>query len=93
MAQAKYGCRMPQYLSNPIQMLWWEKDEVLLILSLFSGALLFGGFMWLALFVIPFSYSRFKKNYPKGFLQHLLYFIGIMKFDGYPTAFEKHFIE
>jgi type IV conjugative transfer system protein TraL len=93
MGQAKYGCRMPQYLSNPIQMLWWEQDEVVVIMVTLCGALFVGGWAWLALLVGPFSYSRFKKTYPKGFLKHLLFMVGLMKFEGYPTAFEKHFIE
>jgi len=74
-------------------MLWWEQDEVVVIMLTLSLALFVGGYTWYALLIGPFTYSRFKKNYPKGFLKHLLYYMGLLKFEGYPTAFEKHFIE
>lgn len=93
MGQAKYGCRMPLWLGSPMQMLWWETDEVIVIMTCLSAAVLVGGWAWLALLVGPFGYIRLKKAYPRGYLKHMLYFAGVAKFDGYPSHFEKKFSE
>lgn len=93
MGQAKYGCRCPQYLSCGIQMLWWEQDEVVVLMVCLCLALFIGGYMWLTLAICPAVYGRLKKNYPKGFLKHYGYSLGLMRLEGYPTAYEKHFVE
>ena len=84
---------MPQYLSAPLQVVWFESDEVGLIIMAFTMAMIFGGFSWLLLPAVPFVYSRVKRSQPKGFLRHLLYYAGLMKMYGYPDFWEKEFSE
>ena len=89
-----YGNRFPKYLSSQIHVLWWELDEVATILMCFGMAMIFGGLIWwLSLFIVPYIYSRAKKGAPKGFFKHLIYFAGLGTLDGYPTFYERNFVE
>ncbi|MDL1977039.1 MAG: type IV conjugative transfer system protein TraL [Deltaproteobacteria bacterium] len=83
----------PQYLSAPLQVLWFEADELAVMVIFFTIASLFGGWFWLSLIVGPFLYLRIKKNYPKSFIKHLLYFVGLQAPPNYPSFFEKLFLE
>ncbi|MCK4487667.1 MAG: hypothetical protein KAU38_13025 [Desulfobacterales bacterium] len=83
----------PQYLASPLQILWFETDEVATLLIFFIISSLFGGWSWLLLFVGPYLYLRLKKNYPKSFIKHSLYFLGLKTPRNYPSTFEKFFCE
>ncbi|MBE9572413.1 MAG: hypothetical protein IMF11_17440 [Proteobacteria bacterium] len=83
----------PQYLASPLQILWFETDEVATLLIFFIISSLFGGWSWLLLFVGPYLYLRLKKNYPKSFIKHSLYFLGLKTPKNYPSTFEKFFCE
>ena len=83
--------RFPQYLSAPFQVLWFETDELGLLVIFFLLAMLFGSFFWILIFVGPHLYSGVKAKYPRGFLKHSLYFLGILKMKGYPLFFEHRF--
>jgi type IV conjugative transfer system protein TraL len=85
--------RFPQYLSAPLQVLWFEPDELGVVFTCFLFALIYGSFSWALLFIAPWQYSRAKKRYPKGFFRHFLYFVGITRMKGYPSFFEERFFE
>jgi type IV conjugative transfer system protein TraL len=84
---------IPQYLHQPIKILWLDLDEVVLINILFMFALIFGNVFWLLLIVVPYVVSKMKKNKPRGFLRHYLYKIGVIDFKKAPPYFEKKFTE
>jgi len=84
--------RFPQYLSSPFQVLWFETDELGIIFLFFTVALIYGGVSWIMLLAGPWMYSKLKKKYPRGFLRHLLYFMGLVSMKGYPSYFEEEFI-
>ncbi|MBN2570073.1 MAG: type IV conjugative transfer system protein TraL [Deltaproteobacteria bacterium] len=85
--------RFPQYLSDPLQVLWFEPDELSMMFIFFGLAMVYGSFFWILMVLVPWFYSRAKRKYPKGFLKHMLYFIGILNIKGYPIFFEDTFIE
>lgn len=85
--------RFPQYLSSPFQVLWLESDELAIFFGMFTLALIFGNWFWLLTVAGPWFYSKLKKRYPRGFLKHVLYFIGLMDMKGYPGFFEESFKE
>jgi type IV conjugative transfer system protein TraL len=87
------NAKFPRYLSSPLQVLWFESDEIALIAICYTLGLLFGLIGWIMMVVVPYLYSRIKKNYPRGFLKHCLYFIGLLHLKGYPIFFEKEFLE
>lgn len=85
--------RFPRYLSAPFQVLWFETDEIGIIFLFFFIALIFGSFLWLLVILGPWSYIKLKKKYPRGFLKHVFYFIGLTQLRHYPSFFDKDFLE
>ena len=85
--------RFPQYLSSPFQILWFEADELGILVICFALALLFGDLFWLSLFAGPYLYSVLKRRYPRGYFKHLIYFMGLVKIEGYPSYFEESYEE
>lgn len=85
--------RFPQYLSQPFQILWFEPDDMAFMAVGFIFAQKFGGIFWILMFALPWIYGRMKKRYPRGFLRHTLYFVGIAPMRGYPHFFQKHFLD
>jgi hypothetical protein len=86
--------RMPQYLTQPYQLLWFEPDDMTVMVLAYLMAMIFGGwFWWLMLIVFPTVYSRLKRNHPRGFLRHSMYMLGWTRMEGYPQYFEDEFIE
>ncbi len=85
--------RFPQYLSKPIQVLWFELDELIIFIFTLTFALIYGGFMWIVFIAIQWFYTRTKRKYARGVLKHILYMLGLLKMKNYPEYFEKEFNE
>ena len=85
--------KMPQYLSAPYQLLWFEPDDLGIMVVGYMLAMVFGGIFWLAMIIAPVAYGKVKKSYPKGFLRHLFYFAGWTELKGYHSFYEEVFIE
>lgn len=84
----------PQYLSKPYQVLWFEPDDmVFMYAAIVLFGLKIGGYAWFVVPVVPIMYARIKKNYPRGFIKHVGYFLGITTFKGYPGFFQQKFRE
>jgi type IV conjugative transfer system protein TraL len=84
---------IPQYLHQPIKILWFDLDEIVLFNILLMLAMIFGNIFWLLLFILPYIVSRAKKSKARGFLRHYLYKIGIIDFKMVPPYFERKFAE
>lgn len=83
----------PQHLSRPMQFLFWESDE-LSVLVLFAGlAMLWGGIFWFFPFLGSYGFTKLKREYPKDFLKHVFYFMGLTSLKGYPEYWEREFSE
>jgi len=85
--------QFPQYLSAPLQVLFWDSDELCIILMFFTIAMIFGSVTWILVVAGPWAYSSVKKKYPRGFIRHLLYFAELIEFQKYPGFLEDEFIE
>lgn len=89
-----YGKMFPQYLSKPYQVLWFEPDDMVIA---YSSAVLFatqfGGWAWILVPCVIVGYWRLKKSYPRGFIKHVGYFLGITTFKGYPGYYQQRFWE
>ena len=83
----------PRYLSAPLQILFWDTDELCLIKISFTIAMIFGSWSYLLVIVVPWGYGRVKKRYPRGFIRHVFYFAGILKIHNYPDFSEELFLE
>jgi type IV conjugative transfer system protein TraL len=85
--------KVPQHLHKQHQILFFESDELALIVILFMFALIFGYIFWLLLFVLPIGYFKVKKKFSRGILRHMFYVMGLISFKGAPNYFEKKFNE
>lgn len=86
--------KVPQYLSTPVQIAWFEADEISIIGILFTNALVFWGWAsWALLITGTYFYITAKHKYQRGFLKHMFFFIGLTVVEGYPGPFEKDFME
>ena len=83
----------PQYLSRPMQFLWWESDELAVILLFVGLAMMFGGVFWFLPFLGSYAFVRLKREYQKDFLRHVFYFLGLTRLKGYPEYWEREFSE
>ena len=85
--------RFPQYLGAPPQLIWWESDELAVILLFVGLAIEFGGLFWVLPAAAVLGLPRLKRGYPKGFLRHVFYFLGLTRLQGYPEYWDKEFLE
>ncbi|WP_028845492.1 type IV conjugative transfer system protein TraL [Thermodesulfovibrio thiophilus] len=85
--------RIPQYLHKPIQVLFFDADELAMVVLLLFLAMMFGYVFWILLFVVPYVYMKIKKNYPRGALRHMLYRIGLISIKNTPESFQRMFKE
>jgi len=85
------GYGFPRYLHRPYRLLWFEKDELLLMVAVYILAILT---TLKTLLLIPLAvlvYRREKQKRPRGFMRHVLYRLGIISFARYPEAFVTRF--
>jgi len=85
------GHGFPRYLHRPYRLLWFEKDEIILMIGVYVIALLTVMKALLAIPVVIIVYRREKQKRPRGFLRHVLYRLGIISFARYPDAFLTRF--
>lgn len=91
---SSYGARVPQTLSKPSIVLWWEMDEALIIFGSFGAWVAYTNvwsFAFLA--VVPYVYVKSKSKSSNGFLKHLVYRTGLFDIPGYPSALHNEFRE
>jgi hypothetical protein len=72
--------QFPQYLSAPLQVLFWDSDELCIILMFFTIAMIFGSVTWLLVVVGPWGYSNVKKKISKGIYPSHSIFCGTREF-------------
>lgn len=84
----------PSYLGAPLQVLFWETDDLLLMMGAFIISMITDEWWaYASIIALPMIYGRFKKTRPKGFLRHMLYYSGFINMKGYPIYFDKDFQE
>jgi conjugal transfer pilus assembly protein TraL len=85
----------PRYFDSPIQILWWEIDEILPLFLMLMIGLFFGSFLFCAVigFVLFWLITKYKKNLPNGYIGNILYMTGLRRIKGYPSYLENKFRE
>lgn len=72
---------------------------MMIFIMLLTLTFMYGSFrgvgilLWVAPFVGLWGYGKFKKKYPRGFINHISYFIGFTDFKHYPDYFIDKFRE
>ena len=85
--------RIPRYLHRPILLVWMEQDTWVMAAIGYLIGTFWGGWYYIAVVLLPYSYSKVKDNMPRGGLTHMQYLIGVLRFHGYPEVFESDFHE
>jgi len=86
--------RFPKYLKSPIQVLWFESDEIGIFFGFMGLFLTYKSWPTFAVMIgMPWLYRWAKKRYPRGFFEHAKYQIGIVELTHYPLSFEREFYE
>jgi len=72
--------------------LWLKLMTVFFFLSIVVAQAV-GGWAWLSVVIVPWGCTRLKRNFPRGFGKHVLYYLGLTKLKNLPDAFVKEFNE
>ena len=73
------GARMPKMVDSPMQVAFWEIDEIAPMIMLMALGILTGSltYMFLLMYVVTKLYQRYKSTARRGALLHLLFFWGL----------------
>lgn len=82
---------VPQYLHKPLRILWFDSDDLMIMMVAYIIAMSLGGYLWLGVIAVPVAYIFYKNNKPRGFLRHVFYQLGIYRLQGYPSPYIKRF--
>ncbi len=83
----------PRYLHQPYRFLWFEKDEVYIMVGVYILSLAFSLKLLLLIPAAVYLYRREKRKWPRGFLRHAGYRLGVFSFPGYPGGLAEKFFE
>lgn len=84
---------MPQYIHLPLQFLWFDSEELMLIIVIYLSMMIFGIYAGVVGIACLLYYMRLKRNKPRGYLGHLMYSIGLYKIKGCSNPFANRFYE
>jgi len=83
---------IPVYLNRPILILAFESDTFIVAYMLTMCCFILGGWFFVVSLSASWGYAKAKSRFPRGFVIHGPYFLGLLRFRGYPTFFQKHFV-
>lgn len=87
---------IPHYIDSPIQMIWWEADEVAPFLTCLGGGIILG--MASPMMVLgalgSYWYIRHKRVSLDGTLEHMAYWIGLLALNKkFKHGMDREFVE
>jgi|TARA_B100002003_G_scaffold252038_1_gene300791 hypothetical protein len=85
--------RLPIYLHQPLQVLWFDAHEMAIIVIFYLGATIFGGVAYITLFLGPALLIPMKRRQARGWFGHLAYANGFFELKGYPLPTATKFNE
>ncbi len=85
--------RTNKYLHKPFRLLWFEADEIFLFFVGLTFSIYVTPWIGLFFFFLILLIRRNKDKQPRGFIRHFFYYLGLLRFKGYPTFFENSFQE
>lgn len=86
--------RVPRYLHLPIQILWFDVEDLGLIVVCYTLAMIVDS--WYAapiVVLVPYLFRTAKADKPRGFLRHALYAYGFQPLRRYPSPQVREFFE
>jgi len=86
--------RVPRYLHLPLQVLWFDMEDIGVILVMYVFWLMLDHWFGLVLLVfVPYWFKKLKESKPRGYLRHVLYRYGFQKLKAYPSPASRVFHE
>ncbi|SHM45548.1 TraL protein [Sphingobium sp. YR657] len=84
--------RLPQFLHKPVQILWFDAQEFILVTSTIFVAVIVGQMIGWAL-IGALLFIPWKRTKPRGFIPHLAWRWGLISFRHYPGPTQTRFYE
>ncbi len=82
--------RIPRYLHQPPQLLWFQPDDIgLAVIFYFMWLLIDHSIILLAMPVAVYTYMNTKEKMPRGYLKHVAYSLGFWASKYYPSPAVK----
>jgi len=85
--------RLPQYLHKPVQILWFDAQEFILMMSTIFVAMIVGGLVGWGVIGALLLFIPWKRTKPRGFVPHLAWRWGLVRFRYYPGPTQTRFFE
>lgn len=89
----QYEGRLYKYAHEPLQLMWLNTEEWMIVLLAYLSALLFDGVAYVISPALAYAAIKYKADKPRGFFAHTQYVVGFKKLQGYPIAQAKYFTE
>ena len=85
--------RLPQFLHKPVQILWFDAQEFIVVVSTIFVAVIAGGYVGWSLLGVLLLFIPWKRTKPRGFMPHLAWRWGLLKLPRYPGPTQTRFCE
>ncbi len=87
--------RIPRYIDDPPTILFWDVDELAVICICMAVGIITGKLTQFIVggLIVSKLIGKVKKDKSDGYLQHILYWLGIMPLKGLPPSYKRSFIE
>jgi len=85
--------RLPQYLHKPVQILWFGADEFVLVITVIFVAVIVGGMLGWALVAGLLLFVPWLRTKPRGFIPHMAWRWGLVRWSNYPGPTQTRFYE
>jgi len=85
--------RLPQFLHRPVQILWFDSQEFIMVMSTIFVAVIVGGIIGWAFIGALLLFIPWKRTKPRGFIQHLAWRWGLVRFPHYPGPTQTRYFE
>jgi hypothetical protein len=85
--------RLPQYLHKPVQTLCLGADEFVLVITVIFVAVILGGMLGWALVASLLLFVPWLRTKPRGFIPHVAWRWGLLRFQHYPGPTQTRFFE
>jgi hypothetical protein len=85
--------RLPRYLHEAIPVLWFDSNEIIIIVFFYIFANIAGGVFWLLSPVAIYWFICENRENGRGYIQRFLYSLGLLTYQGYPDTSADIFYE
>jgi hypothetical protein len=86
--------RVPRYLHLPVQILWFDMEDIGMIIVCYTLAMIIDS--WYAapfVILVPYLFRTAKADKPRGYVRHILYANGLQSMRRYPSPQKRVFFE